>query len=114
VRSEDADALRMLSDQLEEQGNDPGAALLRDIADRLEATVVPQFVDWPEELGVGELRVKGIEVRVERPIRDVSRFDYLGMHGPPPGYRFLIEAEPVGVWTIHDVDRPSGRVSYSR
>jgi hypothetical protein len=36
------------------------------------------------------------------------------MHGLPPGYRFLIEAEPVGVWTMHEVDRPSGRVRYLR
>jgi hypothetical protein len=32
----DAAALRILSDQLEEQGNDPGAALLRDVAGRIE------------------------------------------------------------------------------
>jgi hypothetical protein len=33
---DDADALRILSDQLEELGLDPGAALLRDVAGRIE------------------------------------------------------------------------------
>jgi hypothetical protein len=108
----DADALRVLSDRLEELGEDAGAALLRDIAGRLDAKARPRFVDWPEELGVGELLVRSVEVRTERPIHDASRFDYLGIHGPPPKYRFLIEAEPIVVWTVHEVDRPSGRVRY--
>jgi hypothetical protein len=39
---DDADALRILSDWLEEQGNDPGAALLRDVAGRIERDVRPR------------------------------------------------------------------------
>jgi hypothetical protein len=114
VRSEDAAALRVISDQLEERGDDAGAACLRDIAGRMESTAKPWFIDWPEELGVGELRITGVEVRVDQPIRDAARYDYLGYLGPSPQYRLLIEAEPIGVWIVRQVDKPDGRVSYLR
>jgi hypothetical protein len=111
MTSEDADALRILSDQLLEHGLDAGAALLRDIAGRMEARTGPRFVDWPEELGVGELSVKSIEVQDARRIRNPRQYDHLGFHGPLR-YRVLIEAEPVGTWTVCDVDKPSGRVTF--
>jgi hypothetical protein len=104
MRSEDAVALRVISDQLEERGDDAGAACLRDVAGRLEATAEPRFVDWPEELGVGELAVKSVEVREVR--------NRAGFYEPSPRYRLLIGAEPVGVWTMRQVDRPDGRVIY--
>jgi hypothetical protein len=112
MRLEDADALRMLSDQLEEQGNDTGAALLRDIADRIEARVRPWLLNWPKELGVGELLVHGVEVRAERQSCSGTRFDYIGHSGLPPRLRILIEAEPVEVWTMYQVDQPDTRVRY--
>jgi hypothetical protein len=98
MRSEDAAALRVISDQLEERGDDAGAACLRDIAGWIEATAKPWFVDWPKELGVGELVVRNVKVRCE----------------PSHRWQLLIEAEPVGVWTMRDVDRPDGRVIYLR
>jgi hypothetical protein len=99
VRSEDADSLRMLSDQLEEQGNDTGAALLRDIADRMESATGPLLLRWPKELGIGELLVRHVEVQPE--------------HGSSL-YRILINTEPTGTWTLYATDRPSGRVKYIR
>jgi hypothetical protein len=101
MRPDDADALRMLSDQLEERGDDPGAALLRDVADRLEAMTEPRLIDWPRYLGVGEMRVFGVEVNT-RILRD---------HGQ---YQWLIDAEPVGKWVVNEVDQPDRRVSYRR
>jgi hypothetical protein len=108
MRPKDADALRILSDQLLEHGLDPGAALLRDVADRIEATAKPWFVDWPKELGVGELAVRHVEVREMR--------NRAGFYEPSPQWRLLIEAELIGVWTmhVHEVDRPGGRVTYRR
>jgi hypothetical protein len=108
VRSEDADALRILSDQLEEHGLDPGAALLRDVADRIEATAKPWFVDWPEELGVGELLVRSVEVREVR--------NRAGFYEPSHFWQLLIEAKPTGVWTMHldQIDGRSSRVRYVR
>jgi hypothetical protein len=106
VRSEDAAALRVISDQLEERGDDAGAACLRDIAGRMESTAKPWFIDWPEELGVGELAVRSVEVREVR--------NRAGFYEPSHLWQLLIEAEPIGVWTMHvdEVDKPSGRVTY--
>jgi hypothetical protein len=104
----DANALRVLSDRLEELGEDAGAALLREIAGRIEATAKPWFVDWPKELGVGELLVRSVEVREVR--------DRAGFYDPSHLWQLLIEAEPVGVWTMHldQVDGPDSRVRYIR
>jgi hypothetical protein len=101
MRSEDAAALRVLSDQLEESGDDAGAACLRDVAGRIETTAEPRFIDWPRYLGVGEMRVFGVEVNT-RTLRDHGR------------YRWLIDAEPVGEWIVNDVDQPDRRVTYRK
>jgi hypothetical protein len=94
VRSEDAAALRVISDQLEERGDDAGAACLRDVAGRLEAMSMagPLLTHWPKDLGTGMLRVRTVEVQPDRVL--------------PHEYRLLIDAEPVGDGGLYAADDP--------
>jgi hypothetical protein len=110
MKSDDAAALRVISDQLEERGDDAGAAYLRDVAGRLEATAKPRFVDWPEGLGVGDLKIDRVEIIDKYPNFDRFRYDYQGLHEPPHRYRFLILVDPVGAWTTTGAGKPRVRV----
>jgi hypothetical protein len=94
VRSDDAIALRVISDQLEERGDDAGAACLRDVAGRIEAMSMagPLLTHWPKDLGTGMLRVRTVEVKPDRV--------------PPHEYRLLIDAEPVGDGGLYAADDP--------
>jgi hypothetical protein len=94
MKSEDAAALRVISDQLEERGDDAGAACLRDVAGRLEAMSMagPLLTHWPKDLGTGMLRVRTVEVKPDRV--------------QPHEYRLLIDAEPVGDGGLYAADDP--------
>jgi hypothetical protein len=94
MKLDDAAALRVISDQLEESGDDAGAACLRDIAGRLEAMLMtgPFLTHWPKDLGTGMLLVRTVEVRPDRVL--------------PHGYRLLIDAEPVGDGGLYAADHP--------
>jgi hypothetical protein len=94
MRLEDAAALRVISDQLEERGDDAGAARLRDVAGRIEAMSMagPLLTHWPKDLRTGMLRVRTVEVRPDRVL--------------PHGYRLLIDAEPVGDGGLYAADHP--------
>jgi hypothetical protein len=87
MRSEDAAALRVISDQLEERGDDAGAACLRDVAGRIEMMWMagPLLTHWPKDLGTGMLRVRTVEVKPDR---------------------LLIDAEPVGDGGLYAADHP--------
>lgn len=94
----DADALRILSDQLEEHGLDAGAALLRDVAGRLERCV--RLVGPVVARFSGELLVRSI--RWNRGDLQHVRFCEHAVAGLTH-YTASIEAEPVGTWIQHEV-----------